>query len=384
MKSPIFSLSCRLTARNFTLTRRTILLGIVAGLSFVATPRAGADPLQQGQSAGNLVTPRANHTANLLLDGRVLLAAGYDGTAETASAEFYNPATNSWRATGSLNQARYFHSSALLPDGRVLVAGGQTTGANDLSSAEIYDPATGRWTFTGNMLAPRAFFSMVLLPNGKVLAAGGNAFGYTTTAELYDPASGTWAATGDLNQSRSNAHLTLLDDGQVLYAGGASAEAELYDPDSGTWSVTGSLSIPRSENIQVLLADGRVLVAGGSRAKSGGNFKILASTEVYDSSTGLWTGTGSLKTARRDFSGTLLSDGKVFAVGGSDANTQTLGSIEEYDPATGKWKLLRESLSMPRAGHTATYLLNGDLIIAGGSAAFMPPIAEAELFVRPR
>jgi len=60
---------------------------------------------------GNLVHPRAYHSATLLNDGRVLLAGGYLDSSPwvTNTAEFYNPVSNSWTATGNLNVARYFH-----------------------------------------------------------------------------------------------------------------------------------------------------------------------------------------------------------------------------------------------------------------------------------
>src|SRR5437667_155052 len=74
----------------------------------VAAPRISARP------AGDLITPRNDHTATLLPDGRVLLAAGDTITTPPYvinKAEFYDPTTNSWNATGDLNVARYFHSA---------------------------------------------------------------------------------------------------------------------------------------------------------------------------------------------------------------------------------------------------------------------------------
>src|SRR5438093_13763334 len=46
------------------------------------------------------------------------------------------PASVTWTATGSLNTARYFHTATLLPNGMVLVAAG-CDGSDHLSGSEV-------------------------------------------------------------------------------------------------------------------------------------------------------------------------------------------------------------------------------------------------------
>src|SRR5437660_128069 len=84
--------------------------------------------------------------------------------------------SGTWTATGSLGTARAEHTATLLPDGKVLVAGGYAAGW--LASAELYDPATGTWTVTGSLATARSNDTATLLPDGKVLVAGG----YTVAA----------------------------------------------------------------------------------------------------------------------------------------------------------------------------------------------------------
>jgi hypothetical protein len=59
------------------------------------------------------------------------------------------------------------------------------------------------------------------------------------------------------------------------------------------FETTGSLATPRDAHTATLLLNGKVLVAGGD---NGGT--VLASAELYDPATGMWTATGSLSTAR--------------------------------------------------------------------------------------
>jgi len=89
---------------------------------------------------------------------------------------------------------------------------------------------------------------------------------------------------------------------------------------------------------------GKVLVAGGQmRAAVGAPPVVLSSAELYDPATGTWSATGSLNVGRHTHSATLLLDGRVLVVGGSTAagasnqDEQPIASADLYDPATGNW-----------------------------------------------
>ena len=94
---------------------------------------------------GSLNTPRLNHTATLLPNGRVLVVGGQGNTGVLASAELFSK--NSWHMTGSMGTAHASHTATLLNNGLVLVAGGITTvpgpTVQATAAAELYNPATG-------------------------------------------------------------------------------------------------------------------------------------------------------------------------------------------------------------------------------------------------
>jgi hypothetical protein len=347
------------------------LSALVFILSFLTTVKADSFI-----NTGTMSSGRSGHTATLLLNGKVLVAAGSSTAPYLSSAEVYDPATETWTATGALSQGRDQHTATLLPNGKVLVAGGYSGdySGSTLSSAEVYDPATGTWTATGALNTGRWLHAATLLPNGLVLVSGGYCGSecLTGTAEIYDPATGKWTPTGAMNQGRIAHTATVLSNGKVLVAAGyfASTGAELYDPATGTWTTTGTMSTARSWHKAVLLTSGQVLVVGSHPSP-------LSSTELYNPATGTWTATGALITSREFNTATLLPDGKVLVAGSRSGNDLGLSSAELYDAATGTWTATG-ALNTGRWGRTATLLPSGKVLMAGGWNG--GPVLTAELY----
>ena len=80
---------------------------------------------------------RSGPTATTLEDGSVLVAGGVDLDCEEcgsdATAEVYDPATDTWTPTPPMNFSHAGHTATCLKDGAVLVAGSGT-------NAELFFP----------------------------------------------------------------------------------------------------------------------------------------------------------------------------------------------------------------------------------------------------
>lgn len=119
-----------------------------------------------------------------------------------------------------------------------------------------------------------------------------------------------------------------------------------------------------------LLRDGRVLLVGGV-ISGADRSAVSGAAQLYDPTDGSWTATGSLHEGRAGHTATLLLDGSVLVAGGYAMNDSPT-SAELYDPQTGGWTTTGNMIEA-RSEHTATLLRDGTVLVAGS-------LASAELY----
>ena len=260
------------------------------------------------------------------------------------------------------------------------------------------------FTPTGSLHEARGLHTATLLPDNKVLVAYGsnssaysNATGYVGLAsiEVYDPGTGTFTEiVGESGVGIFGHTATLLPNGKVLLAGGfvnsvwdysgstSFNGATLYDSATGVFSGTGNMTTNRGDHTATLLANGKVLIAGGANQDPTGTG--LASAELYDPSTGTFTQTGSMAVGRFLHTATQLQNGKVLIVGGALTSTSDpVATAEVYDPATGIFTMTG-AMATAREQHTATLLADGRVLIVGGTTSTgtgdLHPTATVEVY----
>ena len=234
-------------------------------------------------------TARLEPAVASLQNHSVLVAGGHTGPdGATRSAEVYDPVLRSWRKVGSLRTPRTGATATTLQDGRVLIVGGQrgrSAAWSPMASAEIFNPSSNSFSNLSAVPLARSYGQSTLLPDGRVLLWGGKGpYGLEPASQIFSPSSNTFQSAGLPQPSLLGGSLNIpLADGGMRIGGyrpGSITRSSLVW--SGSWRSTGSLRQARADAAGLQLPSGRILVAGGT---AGG--RILRSTEVF--SGGSWS-----------------------------------------------------------------------------------------------
>lgn len=180
---------------------------------------------------------------------------------------------------------------------------------------------------------------------------------------------------------------TRLNNGTVIATGSRyldrddaiRSSVEIYNPVTGTWSDAEPMHYPRTNHDALLLPDGKLLVIGGVKPSSPAPVGYAGPPEIYDPATGKWT---VIKLSGVDISGRyglipyvashfLLPNGKVLILSG-------FGRVETFflDPNTGQVEEGPKYLQQTGAGfvrspdNSAAILFNGRILLRTSKRLF--------------
>lgn len=298
---------------------------------------------------------------------------------------------------GSMSQI-HGDMSTLLPDGRVVIFGGTPFvnlvwgGLPDTTIrpvAEVYDPTTKTFSPADDMITYRGGHPAVLLSNGKlqffdgtVLQDGRVFFAGARSAEIYDPVAGTFMPTGPYahgGPTTSWNTRTVLLDGRVLLTGSVGTPqqffgaTEVFDPKTGTFKKTGDMqAFGDTPGLGILLADGTVLILQWY-------FDIGNDVaELYDPSTESFTAIGCVYSNHEYSAGVRLRDGRILITGGQVPGGDGSSDVIIYVPSTHSF-VMGPPMNLGRHSHSATLLLDGTVLVAGGFGGWPNPTRTAEI-----
>lgn len=132
-----------------------------------------------------------------------------------------------------------------------------------------------------------------------------------------------------------------------------------------------ALALPggaRAASAVVQLGEGPLLITGGEVAAPS------SAVDLYDPATGELSAAAPLAQARAGHSATRLADGRVLVVGGRGAEQ----SLELYEG--GAWRTLTARLRRGRSGHQAFRLPSGRVAVVGGVDDQGREVTQLELF----
>ena len=177
--------------------------------------------------------------------------------------------------------------------------------------------------------------------------------------------SGLLTATTNASGIASFPNLS-IDRGQLGYtllasAGSASAFSQSFTVNG--FCQTGNMAAARRYLTSTLLPNGKVLVTGGDPAVTG--VSGSATSELFDPAAGSFALSGTMVDARAGHKATLLSNGQVLISGGRGPNG-ALATAELYDPTSGLFTSTG-AMSAARQEHSSTLLADGRVLIAGGT-----------------
>ena len=250
-------------------------------------------------------------------------------TIRTVTATVVDYAGNSISRTNEMNRPRWYSTSITLLDGRTYIQGG--VGGEDRpeirDSSGAFHLLEGANTSSLLFAFPRNFIA----PDGRVFGFDGNGFMYYVNTS----GAGSLTNVGQFaNPKGRDSTAAMFQPGKILIFGGNSNGARVIDITSGApvLTATQTLSSQRHWTTATVLADGKVLAIGGSNVKNeltGVNY----SAEIWNPSTGQWTrgADGSLPRLYHH-TALLLPDATVLVSGGGSPGPLYNDNAEIYYP----------------------------------------------------
>ncbi len=250
-------------------------------------------------------------------------------------------------------------------------------------------PPQGKWVKLAPM--PQAVAELLgAAVNGKIYASQGQLPGFKPAGLLYeyDPVGDKWAQKKAMPHALHHAAVAVLNGKMYLFGGfdlpsagppgwNPVADAWEYDPATDGWRSLAPMPTPRGAGVAAVVG-GKLYVIGGAGPVPGANDpairprqpqRSLGTVEEYDPATNTWRARAPMPTPCNHMGGEAVA-GKIYVIGGRLSGAFIIGFpgnmnlVQVYDPATDTW-VTKSPMPTTRSGlNTAT--VNGIIYAAGG------------------
>ena len=192
------------------------------------------------------------------------------------------------------------------------------------------------------MPVPRINFGLGVVA-GKVYIIGGRTGvreQITNRVDIYDPATDTWANAPQMPVQRDlDVDSVAVASNRIYVIGGALPVIEEYNPISRQWRKMNDMLDLRRAFSPVVVRDNIYLIGGFT--PKGGPPKYLATVDVYNPQTQVWSDIPAMPTTIRPY-GAAAVNGKIYVLGGYGKDWEFSPDVMVYDTgfraveATGK------------------------------------------------
>jgi len=330
-------------------------------------------------------------------DGKLDLASG-SGNDDSVNV-FLNqsPANAGWVAEAPVGTARDQFAAGVV-DGKIYIFGGNAyPGGYNLKSTEVFDPSTNTWSYgadnenNGGEGVEELTGASV---NGKFYVFGayggigpGGFYGNINFSEMYDPAIDQWTSLAPKPTPVSGAPSVVYNGEIYIFGGGFTWEdaegeyhdinyevVEAYNPGTDSWRTVTNMPSQLFGEAVAVVGDKAYVIGGYDFVSE----KTVASVEVLDFQTGLWTTSGltpmPIARATGYAAAAPVVDGKIYVVDGGTGTFGSTGSpdsfwyldrVDVYDPATNTWNS-GPSLPAPREGSSGIVAVGNTIYVISG------------------
>ena len=320
--------------KTSTLLNRALAIGLGVSISLAAHAQIGTWVYKAHMS-----TPRAAAGAATGLDGRIYVFGGVTDTSgtTTATAEAYDPATDSWSPIASLPAARSSEAVVTGPDGRIFLIGGFAPNAT--TSVLAYDPTSNTYASMADAPVAMGIPTAALGSDGIIYVFFTNNPQITTYA--YTIATNSWNTLAVTPSGMGDFPTATADPNGLIYVVGGKDSSEVdqktafsYDGHSDAWTQLANMATGRWSNGAGVGGDHRVYEFGGVGSSETDS---LNAAEAYDPIAKSWAPVANLQTARAYLASAVGLDGKIYAIGGElnagHPSQELLDTVECYQPA---------------------------------------------------
>jgi len=216
--------------------------------------------------------------------------------------------------------------------------------------------------------------SAASLISGKIYVSHGFRNGDSNLLSIYDIAANTWTHGGlgappDASVARSE--LAGATDGTKHYAIGGRAlttlaAVEVFDTNTNTWSLKTPMPTARA-GLAAVFVNGKIYAIGGRDADTYGSGKLQNANEAYDVGADTWTVKAPMPTPLSDIYASVAFNGKIYVFGGATGPSGVSNLVQIYDPVGDSWTTGTPMTTARGAAMAA--VIDGRIAVFGGVSA---------------